>query len=308
MFSRRKRSQKHYIIISTDDRGVRQLNVTRRRVFTLMSLAIVVLAAVFFFSADALTDILYKSKIEKIKHHYSTLSTTLVDLQIQLSEISTTMETIEEKDNAIRTYADMPFVDRDIKKLGIGGVRLADNTSIEDEFTDRLKSLEMDVDALTRKVKLELYSYTNIFDKVTHNIDVIHSIPSIRPIESGYLNSSFGYRKDPMNGKVRFHYGQDITVNKGETVLAPANGTVKEARYMGGYGKVIKIDHGHGYTTLYAHLSKLHVVKGQKIKRGEQIGLSGNTGRSTAPHLHYEVHHYGTPQNPLDYFFTGYLK
>ncbi len=308
MFGRKKRNHKHYIIISTDDRGIRQRNVTRRRIFTLMSLAIVVLAAVFFFSADVLTNILYISKIEKIKQHYSTLSTTLVDLQNQMSEISSTIETIEDKDKALRTYANIPIVDQDIKKLGIGGVRLADNTSIKDEFTDRLKSLEMDVDALTRKVKLELYSYSDIFDKVTDNVDVIHSIPSIRPIESGYLNSRFGYRKDPMNGKVRFHYGQDITVNKGETVFAPANGTVKDARYMGGYGKVIKIDHGHGYTTLYAHLSKLHVKKGQKIKRGEKIGLSGNTGRSTAPHLHYEVHRYGTPQNPLDYFFSGYLK
>jgi len=308
MFSRRKQNRKNYIIISTDDRDVRQLNVTRRRVFTLASLAVVVLAGVFFFSADAVTNILYKSKIEKIKQHYSTLSTTLVDLQTQMSDISTNMETIEDKENAIRTYADMPVVDQDVKKLGIGGVRLADNISIEDEFTDRLKSLEMDVDALTRKVKLELHSYTDIYDKVTQNVDVIHSIPSIRPIENGYLNSSFGYRKDPMNGKVRFHYGQDITVNKGEIVLAPANGTVKEARYMGGYGKVIKIDHGHGYTTLYAHLSKLDVEKGQKIMRGEKIGNSGNTGRSTAPHLHYEVHHYGTPQNPLDYFFSGYLK
>jgi murein DD-endopeptidase MepM/ murein hydrolase activator NlpD len=307
MFGRKKRNQKQYIIISTDDRGVHHHNVTRRRIFALMSLSIIFLAAVFFFSADALTDILYKLKIEKIKQNYSSLSSTLVDLQNQMVEISSTIETIEDKDKALRTYADMPIVDQDVKKLGIGGVRLANNTNVEDEFTDRLKSLEMDVDALTRKVKLELFSYSDIFNKVTDNVDVILSIPSIRPVESGYLNSSFGYRKDPMDGEVRFHYGQDITVNTGETVLAPANGTIKEARYMGGYGKMIKIDHGYGYTTLYAHLSKIYVKKGQKIKRGEKIGLSGNTGRSTAPHLHYEVHQYGTPQNPLDYFFSGNL-
>lgn len=307
MFGRKKRNQKQYIIISTDDRGVHHHNVTRRRIFALMSLSIIFLAAVFFFSADALTDILYKLKIEKIKQNYSSLSSTLVDLQNQMVEISTTIETIEDKDKALRTYADMPVVDQDVKKLGIGGVRLADNTNVEDEFTDRLKSLEMDVDALTRKVKLELFSYSDIFDKVTDDADVILSIPSIRPVESGYLNSSFGYRKDPMDGEIRFHYGQDITVNKGETVLAPADGTIKQARYMGGYGKMIKIDHGYGYTTLFAHLSKIFVKKGQKIKRGEKIGLSGNTGRSTAPHLHYEVHQYGTPQNPLDYFFSGNL-
>ncbi|MFQ6677259.1 MAG: M23 family metallopeptidase [Fidelibacterota bacterium] len=308
MFGSKRKSQKHYIIISADDKGMHQRNVTRRRVFTLLALAVVLLSGIFFISTDALTDILYKSKIEKIKLHYFTLSTTLVDLQNKMENISSTMETIEEKDKAIRAYADLPIVDHDINKLGIGGVRLADNISDKSEFTDRLKSLEMDVDALTRKVKLELHSYSDIYDKVTGNVDVIHSIPSIRPVRNGYLNSSFGYRKDPMNGKVRFHYGQDITVNTGETVFAPADGIIKEARYKGGYGKVIKIDHGYGYTTLYAHLSKINVKKGQKIKRGSILGYSGNTGRSTAPHLHYEVHRNGTPQNPLDYFFSGYLK
>ena len=166
----------------------------------------------------------------------------------------------------------------------------------------------MDVQTLSRKVKLELSSYSDIYSKVTEDVEMMRAIPSIRPIKGGYLNSTFGYRKDPINDKVRFHYGQDITINKGEDVLAPADGKIKEARYRGGYGKVIKIDHGYGYTTLFSHLSDYKVEKGQQVKRGEIIGTSGNTGRSTAPHLHYEVHHYGTPQNPLDYFFSGYLQ
>jgi len=308
MFGRKKTIQKHYIIISQDDRGVRQRNVSRRRLFTFSAMAVVGLAAIFFMSADSLTDILYKSKIAKIKQNYSMLSLTLENLQDELSSMTDNVNSIEEKDKALRTYADMPQIDKDIRKLGIGGVRLAENTRIDDGLTDRIKSLEMDVQSLSRKVKLELSSYSDIYNKVTDDVDMMHAIPSIRPIEGGYLNSSFGYRKDPLNGKVRFHYGQDITVNTGNIVLAPANGTIKEARYRGGFGKVIKIDHGYGYTTLFAHLSNYNVEKGQKVKRGDIIGRSGNTGRSTAPHLHYEVHHYGTPQNPLDYFFSGYLQ
>ena len=76
---------------------------------------------------------------------------------------------------------------------------------------------------------------------------------------------------------------------------------------MGGLGKAIKIDHDYGYTTIYAHLSKFNVKSNQRVKRGDIIGYTGNTGRSTAPHLHYEVHYYGKPQNPLDYFFSGYM-
>ena len=308
MFGRRKNIQKQYIIISQDDHGVRQHNLSRRRLFTFASMAVIIPAAIFFFSADSLTNIFYKSNLAKIKQNYAMLSTTLEELQDDVAAMSGNMKSIEEKDKAIRTYADMPQIDKDIRKLGIGGVRLAENTSVDDVLTNRIKSLEMDVQTLSRKVKLELSSYSDIYNKVTEDVKMIHAIPSIRPIAGGYLNSNFGYRKDPLNDKVRFHYGQDITINSGEVVLAPADGTVKEARYRGGYGNVVKIDHGYGYSTLFGHLSTFNVKKGQKVKRGNIIGKSGNSGRSTAPHLHYEVHHYGTPQNPLDYFFSGYLQ
>ena len=308
MFGRRKNIQKQYIIISQDDHGVRQHNLSRRRLFTFASMAVIILAAIFFFSADSLTNIFYKSNLAKIKQNYAMLSTTLEELQDDVAAMYGNMKSIEEKDKAIRTYADMPQIDKDIRKLGIGGVRLAENTSVDDVLTNRIKSLEMDVQTLSRKVKLELSSYSDIYNKVTEDVKMIHAIPSIRPIAGGYLNSNFGYRKDPLNDKVRFHYGQDITINSGEVVLAPADGTVKEARYRGGYGNVVKIDHGYGYSTLFGHLSTFNVKKGQKVKRGNIIGKSGNSGRSTAPHLHYEVHHYGTPQNPLDYFFSGYLQ
>ena len=308
MFGRRKNIQKQYIIISQDDHGVRQHNLSRRRLFTFASMAVIILAAIFFFSADSLTNIFYKSNLAKIKQNYAMLSTTLEELQDDVAAMSGNMKSIEEKDKAIRTYADMPQIDKDIRKLGIGGVRLAENTSVDDVLTNRIKSLEMDVQTLSRKVKLELSSYSDIYNKVTEDVKMIHAIPSIRPIAGGYLNSNFGYRKDPLNDKVRFHYGQDITINSGEVVLAPADGTVKEARYRGGYGNVVKIDHGYGYSTQFGPLSTFNVKKGQKVKRGNIIGKSGNSGRSTAPHLHYEVHHYGTPQNPLDYFFSGYLQ
>ena len=86
------------------------------------------------------------------------------------------------------------------------------------------------------------------------------------------------------------------------------DGLVKRAYYIGGFGNHIKLEHSHGYVTVFAHLSKISVRHGQKIKRGDLIGYTGNTGRSTAPHLHYEVHHYGTPKNPMDYFFTDTSK
>ena len=121
----------------------------------------------------------------------------------------------------------------------------------------------------------------------------------------GYLNSGYGYRKDPIDGIRRFHHGQDFSVFRGAPIQSPADGTVKRTGYRGGFGKYIIINHGYGYETKFLHLSKINVKKGQSVVRGELIGETGNSGRSTAPHLHYEVIYNGTPQNPLNYFFNG---
>ena len=230
----------------------------------------------------------------------------LAYLKSKLNYLDSQINKIEEKDNAIRSYAGMPIIDKDIRKLGIGGhlsdVKFSDN--LAPIINKELSVLEMNVEKLSREVSLELTSYTSIYNKVQEDIKRISKIPSIRPVEGGYLNSTFGYRNDPIDHVRRFHQGQDITVKSGTPVLSPADGVVKRAYYSGGFGNHIKLEHGSGYTTLFAHLSKISVKHGQIVKRGEIIGYTGNTGRSTAPHLHYEIHHNGKPQNPLDYFFS----
>ena len=166
------------------------------------------------------------------------------------------------------------------------------------------RTKKIDIEKLSRQVNFELASYETIYEKVKSDINRIRHIPSIRPVSGGFLNSSFGYRQDPIDNIRRFHQGQDITVASGTPIFSPADGAVKRAYYIGGFGNHIKLEHSSGYSTTYAHLSKIFVRHGQKIKRGDIIGETGNTGRSTAPHLHYEVHYRGTPKNPLDYFFT----
>ena len=201
----------------------------------------------------------------------------------------------------------MPDVDKDIRKLGIGGAAL-EKVAMPDNLAPAvnrgLSVLQIDIEKLSRQVNFELASYESIYNRVKSDIDRIRHIPSIRPVKGGYLNSIFGYRRDPIDGVRRFHQGQDITVSKGTPIYAPADGKVKRAYYIGGFGNHIRLEHSYGYATLFAHLSKISVRHGQKVRRGDLIGYTGNTGRSTAPHLHYEVHHYSTPKNPLDYFFT----
>ena len=124
-----------------------------------------------------------------------------------------------------------------------------------------------------------------------------NSAPNLWPVE-GAITGSFGERIDPFNGEGAFHRGVDISANYGQPVIAPADGVVAFADFMGGYGRAIELDHGHGMTTRYGHLASYAVVPGQYVRRGDTIGFVGSSGRSTAPHLHYEVRINDTPVNP----------
>lgn len=127
--------------------------------------------------------------------------------------------------------------------------------------------------------------------------------PSLWPVE-GRIMSSFGERSDPFNGEGAFHRGVDISGGYGQAIIAPASGTVEEADFRNGYGRTVTIDHGHGVKTLYGHMSGFAVVPGQRISRGDTIGYVGLSGRSTGPHVHYEVHINDVPVNPYKYLRT----
>jgi murein DD-endopeptidase MepM/ murein hydrolase activator NlpD len=155
-----------------------------------------------------------------------------------------------------------------------------------------------------RDIELEKLSYEEIYEAVKNHNDLIQATPSIIPIEGGWISSNFGYRKDPFTHKTQYHDGIDISANRGTPVYAAADGVIRNCYYNGGgYGRMITIDHGFGFTTVYAHLNKYVVKKGQQVKRGQKIGEVGSTGRSTGPHLHYEVQKFGVPKNPKNYFF-----
>ena len=298
---------KNIIIQKESEDNVRQWHLNREQYIAMVSAIAILLGAFIFISAEYLGNHLYEKRLHKIKNNYVSITKNLQILKERLNDIDENVNQIEKKDLAIRSYAGMPEIDQEIRKLGIGG-RSIESAKVFDNFAPvinkELATLELDVEKLSREVNLELNSYSSIYEKVQEDIRRIAMIPSIRPVEEGYLNSTFGYRNDPIDNVKRFHQGQDITVKTGTPIYAPADGIVKRAYYAGGFGNHIKLQHGAGYTTLYAHLSKIKVKHGQKVKRGDIIGLTGNTGRSTAPHLHYEIHHNGKPQNPLDYFFS----
>ena len=297
---------KNFIIQKESDDNISQLRINGQQTILFISIFSIIILSFIYLSAEILSHVLYEKRLNEFKSNYSLISNNLKQLQNKLKELDDKLIIIEEKDRAVRTYAGMPEIDIDIRKLGTGGHVLQSNIlsdNLAPVINEELIALELDIENISRQVNLELDSYRSIYKKVKEDLSRISKIPSIRPVKGGFLNSSFGYRKDPIDNEMRFHQGQDITVKSGTPVYAPADGIVKRAYYAGGFGNHIKLDHGNGYTTLFAHLSKIKVKHGQNVNRGDVIGLTGNTGRSTAPHLHYEIHHYGESKNPLDYFF-----
>ena len=300
-------SNRKYILHSESDNLVNQWHFSNAKILALVTVSLIILGSFLLVGADYVSKVLYDKRLKEFKANYSSVVSNIDKIQSRLKELDQQIIDIEEKDKALRTYAGMPEVDKDIRKLGIGGVALKKPNVLDNlapAVSKEISQLHLDIEKLSRQVNFELVSYEKIYDRVKGDIDRIRHIPSIRPVSGGFLNSSFGYRQDPIDDIRRFHQGQDITVPTGTPIFAPADGVVKRAYYIGGFGNHIKLKHSSGYSTTYAHLSKIFVRHGQKIKRGDIIGETGNTGRSTAPHLHYEVHYRGTPKNPLDYFFT----
>ncbi len=170
------------------------------------------------------------------------------------------------------------------------------------------KSIIQTLNELRTRISAQERSFLEIAEFIKNKELLLAATPAIQPVSNADLKrvaSGFGYRIDPVYKTVKFHAGLDFTAPQGTPIYATANGTVKVAGNLGnGYGNHVIINHGYGYETLYGHMFKVKVTKGQKVKRGEIIGWVGSTGKSTGPHCHYEVHKGGRPLDPVYFFYN----
>jgi murein DD-endopeptidase MepM/ murein hydrolase activator NlpD len=181
---------------------------------------------------------------------------------------------------------------------GVGGLTRVETTAPSVDVANALQSLDETVGSLTEKSsRLEAF-----FEDQKH---LLASTPSIWPVR-GYLSASFGNRNDPFTGQRDFHPGLDISSPRGTEVVAPADGVVVFLGSRNGYGNALVLDHGYGVVTRYGHLDGFNVKPGQRVRRGDVIGFVGNTGRSTAPHLHYEVWVDDQARNPIQFILDEY--
>lgn len=227
-------------------------------------------------------------------------------LSQRLDDAMEVLEDIQQRDdNMYRVMLNAEPVSKVARNAGYGG------TNRYDELMNMSNS-ELVV-LTTQKMDMlakQLYVQINSFDELVHmsseQEDYLRHLPAIQPISNRDLKrtaSGYGYRIDPVYKVRKYHRGMDFACDIGTPVYATADGVVVAAKWLQGYGRTVEIDHGYGYRTLYAHLNKFSVKKGQKVVRGEQVALSGNSGKSTGPHLHYEVIVKGKPVNPINYYF-----
>ncbi|MDP2176058.1 MAG: M23 family metallopeptidase [Bacteroidota bacterium] len=246
---------------------------------------------------------------KKLRSANNDLQAEIENINQQIVFLSKGLNQLKEKD--VSVYRSIYETDPVVQKSFV-----ADNLKLQEKYAElkKLPNSELLIE-LTNKLALLKAQYeaqNKSFDQLLalakDKKDFLASIPAIQPVANKKLErigSGFGYRQDPFYRTQRFHAGIDFTAPRGVEVYATADGVVSLVKSeLWGYGQHIEINHKNGYTTLYAHLSKFLVKKGAKVKRGQLIGLVGSTGKSTAPHLHYEVHRNGTPINPAYFFFN----
>ena len=280
-----------------------QVNFSVLNIVASLALIILVFIGANYYLSLEFSSQYYKDKLKETDEKYADVSQ---ELLIKIAELEQELVLIEERDKELRTYAAIPPLSEDVKIQGTGGS--VEEVSIEDKDPKSiLFQLKDKIDSLSYAVNVEKDSYNTIFNKIKSNEKMYSHVPSIAPVK-GYIGSKYGYRTDPIDGKRRMHSGLDFPVNLNSDVLATGDGVVTKAQYDSGWGRYIKIDHGYGFETVYAHLYKIKVKKGQKVNRGDIIGKSGNSGRAAGFHLHYEVHKNKKTVDPLKHFFTGNIK
>ncbi len=248
--------------------------------------------------------------VKKLKRENENLTLNYKLISKQLKESQAVLNDIENRDNNIyRTYFDANPISMTKRKSGFGGVNRY--KSLEGYTnSDLIIETRKKIDQFRKELAVQSTSFDEIAQLAKEKESLLARIPAIQPVRNKDLTriaSGWGWRSDPFTKARKFHYGMDFTAKTGTPVYASGDGIVKRAdNNSSGYGNHVRIDHGNGYVSLYAHLSRYNVHKGQKVKRGDIVGFVGSTGRSTGPHLHYEIFKDGERINPLNFYY-GHL-
>jgi len=273
----------------------RKLKVSHRILFSILSLVTSSLCLSTFFSVQYFTSLSQTHELSKLRHENRELQTANEQFSKSVESLRTQLRTVEDRTRKLAIIAGITTLDES-SQGGSGGVRNEDSAANPyrddvDKMAFRSHRLQKDLNVLE--------------ERFVAQSRLLSSTPSVAPVR-GILTDGFGGRSDPFTGEPGQHNAVDISSAVGQAVRAPADGIVVKAEWANGYGNVIYISHGYGYSTRYGHLSGFSVQPGTRVKRGDVIGYVGSTGRSTGPHLHYEVRVNNNPVNPLEYILNAF--
>ena len=303
---------KHKYIYNPNTLNYEKINLSAKDKLKRMSSFIVtglVFASIILFVAytfyDSPKEIALKRENEQLRLQY-------VLMNKNIDQLEKVVENVADRDNNIyRTIFEAEPIGESVRKAGVGGVnRYKDLDGFK--YSDLVVDTKKRVDQLSKQLFIQSKSFDEVVELVKRKEDMLASIPAIQPVANKNLKrmaSGFGYRIHPIHKIRKMHTGMDFTAPTGTPIYATGDGVIKKVvTSRRGYGNHVVIKHNYGYETLYAHMSKFNVMKGQKVKRGDVIGYVGSTGTSTAPHLHYEVIKIEGGKarkiNPINFYFN----
>ncbi len=240
---------------------------------------------------------------QQIMEENAVLKDKITHLNGEIDSIMIRLELMENWEDDIRSQENFKEINKEVREMGMGGLPLIDS---ELHLSDARANLSYNLlvnrlNHLRGKVEFNYKTHEELHSNYKLRSDLYRSTPSIYPT-FGRISSGYGNRKHPISGKRDFHYGVDLANKSGTPVYATAAGKVLKTGRTARMGRYIKLRHDFGFETVYGHLSRIQVTDGQTIEKGQIIGRIGNTGDSTGPHLHYEVHRYNRYRDPAKYF------
>jgi murein DD-endopeptidase MepM/ murein hydrolase activator NlpD len=302
-----------FFILSNSGSPIKQVTLSKGALSILGLVCFTCLLTITYLSYDY-----FRIRNKLVSHHalektLGSQADEIADQRRQIQNFATEINTLKSKlvelnsfEKKIRIIANLDLSDDTESLFGVGGSIPEDldpGLELKKKHTTLLREMHEQVDQLNLASIQQSKGFESLYDFLENQRNLLASTPAIRPTK-GWTTSTFGYRTSPFTGRREFHKGLDIASHIGTPVIAPADGVVKFVGTKGLLGKVIVIDHGHGMVTQYGHLNKALKQRGEAVKRGDIIAEMGNTGRSTGPHLHYEVHLSGIPVNPTQYILN----
>jgi murein DD-endopeptidase MepM/ murein hydrolase activator NlpD len=296
-----------FLFLPDGDGRSREFHVTRGAILGVVAVAFVLALGTALYVVDLQAGAAWRPGGSPLAQENARLRDEVGQVTARVAALQQDLDAVFAYQQMVAEAVDIAPLDAEARLAGVGGRGPLEAGELASLAADvGAGPVETDLQTLVHQARIQRQGMAALLDTLASRQKTREHLPSIRPCDIGWLSSRFGMRRDPFTGRQAFHRGIDFSVPVGTPVRVTAAGTVVAVEKQRGLGRLVKVDHGDDVMTVYAHLHEAKVRKGERVERGQVIALSGNTGRSTGPHLHYEVRLGGRVVNPLTYILDTY--